>query len=120
MIFGADTIFVSPRDSPADRRRSRVPELPKNLPTVRPIALVGMFAPVAVAARSTRKLDDVVESVLKAPPPRPRFRITGPCECSAPVPAKLVGDVLLIELMPHCTPRPRAKALLAWTMRASI
>src|SRR2546430_5704471 len=74
MIFGADTIFVSPRDSPADRRKSRVPEVPKNLPTVRPIALVGMFAPVAVAAKLTRNVDAAAESVPKAAPVRPRFR----------------------------------------------
>src|SRR5205823_14700521 len=104
MILGADTIFVSPRDSPADRRMSRVPEVPKNLPTVRPKALVGMFAPVAVAARSTRKFDEPTGSVVNAAPVRPRFRITGPCECKAPLPEKLVGEVLLIELMPHCTP----------------
>src|SRR5437879_12644134 len=113
MIFGAETIFVSPRDYPADRRKSRVPEVPESLPSVRPIGLVGMFAPVAVAAKSTRNAEAVLEAVVKGAPVRPRFRITGPCECKTPEPEKLVEEVLLIPLMPHCTPRPRAKALLA-------
>ena len=53
---------------------------------VKPMALVGMLAPLAVAARFTRNADAVVGSVLNGAPARPALTMMGPCECNAPVP----------------------------------
>ena len=113
IIFGADTVLLKPSDSPADSRRSNVPVVPKNLPMVSPMALVGTAA-AAVAGRFTSQVCSPGAVALPNVAPDPAGNVPSVVPTVDLPPWDSTG------VMSQLTPRPLAKPRLAWTILASI